>query len=421
MATRERTWKTLFAIALSLALIILSSVLLMPEVVEAEEISVTVTGDGVSTPTTFTQVQLEAMSQLEAKYSTISTYPTKQLLVARGVKLAELLNLAGIKDEASLIIVTATDGFKVTYTRKELLDDTRYYYPGLKDNHAYAGYITGSPEGAVRVDTILALASAEGDNFNNINSINAPVLMMGQRWVSEQTNHAQVKKVMTIEVSTASPGKWENPVATPAAGSVIAGSKVELTTPDMDGDSIYYTIDGSDPTFRSPMYNWIKKRWWNNRSDQLATINQAIEINEDMVIKAVAIGFGKFDSDIVIFNYQVSNPKPPQYILKPVAQNTYTVQTTVDGIPTMTVNSGISGLEYFTVDITPVTAHQGEETVVFTHWRKGRQININSTRADFDLLKTAQAGFNVMPGDLVKVYLLDELSNTHDSNPLLWQ
>ena len=82
MTTRERTWKTLSAIALSLALIILSSVLLMPEVVEAEEISVTVTGDGVSTPTTFTQVQLEAMSQLEAKYSTISTYPTKQLLVA---------------------------------------------------------------------------------------------------------------------------------------------------------------------------------------------------------------------------------------------------------------------------------------------------------------------------------------------------
>ncbi|MDD4237287.1 MAG: NosD domain-containing protein [Desulfotomaculaceae bacterium] len=275
----------------------------MPAV--AAEISVTVTGDGVTTPTTFTQADLEAMDQVQACYSSINTWPTKKMYVAEGVRLADLLTVAGVTYDANLIKIRSTDGFSATFTVKELLEDTRYYYPGLQDNHEYFGYIPGSMDGAVEVDTILALANAEGDNFNYLDDRDAPIFMMGQRYITEQTNSAFAKYVGTIEVTTGTPDKWENPVAAPTAGTVAAGTKVALSTSDMDGDNIHYTTDGSEPTFESPMYNWIKKRWWNSRSDDLATINHPIDVNQDITIKAVTIGFGKEDSDIVTFEYQI--------------------------------------------------------------------------------------------------------------------
>ncbi len=99
----------------------------------------------------------------------------------------------------------------------------------------------------------------------------------------------------------------------------------------------------------------------------------------------------------------------------------YTVGETADGIKTMTVNAGVSGLKYFTVGIEPVVSHSGEETVVFTHLRNGTQLELNATRADFDQVGTAQAGFNVQAGDVIKVYIVDELSNAEDHNPVILQ
>lgn len=277
---------------------------MLPDVAAAV-ISIEVKGDGVTMPNTFTQAQLEAMEQVQVRYSAINNWPTKKMYVARGVRLADLLAETGLKDEAKVIKVKATDGYSMTFTRKELLQDMRYYYPGLQESHEYYGYIPGSTEGAVEVETILALANAEGNNFDYLSSIDAPTLMTGQRYVTEQSNSAFVKYVCTIEVTTIAPAKWENPAVTPAAGTVAAGTKVTLSTSNMDGDNIHYTTDGSDPTFESPMYNWIKKRFWNTRANVLETINHPIDVKQNMTIKAIAIGFGKADSDIVSFNYDM--------------------------------------------------------------------------------------------------------------------
>jgi DMSO/TMAO reductase YedYZ molybdopterin-dependent catalytic subunit len=282
-----------------------------PGVASAADISVTITGDGVANPITFSQANLEAMKQYRHVYSTINTWPTKKLYIAEGPKLSDLLEIAGIKDEATLIKFKSTDGFTKTLTREQL-DAPRYYYPGLKENHEYFGYIPGSPEGAVQVDTILALKSVEGsDDPNHMSDRTAPLLVMGQRWITEQTNELFVKTVKTIEVFKTPPEKWENPKANPEGGTVPVGTKVELSTSNMDGDNIHYTADGSDPTIRSPIYNWVKKRWWSSRSDELLEINKPIEINQDTVIKAVAIGAGKEDSDIVVFDYQVLLDEAP--------------------------------------------------------------------------------------------------------------
>lgn len=276
--------------------------------VAAADISVKVTGDGVANPHTFTLTELKAIADGQVGprlYSTINTWPTKSWYAAEGVKLANLLAEAGIKEEARLIKVKSRDGFTTTFTRKELLEDYRYYYPGLKDNHEFFGYIPGSPEGAEKVDTILALRSVDSDDFDEMNDREAPLLVFGQRWVTEQTNHAFTKYVNEIEVSTAAPGKWDTPTVIPAGGIVPAGTGVILKSKFNDVDKVYYTIDNSDPTYKSPMYNWIASRWWGSRQDVLNEINHPIEINSDTTIKAVTIGLGKEDSAIVSFNYRV--------------------------------------------------------------------------------------------------------------------
>jgi len=111
----------------------------------------------------------------------------------------------------------------------------------------------------------------------------------------------------------------------------------------------------------------------------------------------------------------------PSYRITPVDNAAYIIGETADGISTMTVNNGVSGFRYFTVEIEPVTPHAGEETVVFTHLRQGSQLELNATRADFDQVRTAQAGFNVQPGDVVKAYIVDELTNATDHNPVILQ
>src|SRR5690606_6684954 len=118
-----------------------------------------------------------------------------------GVKLSALLEAAQIKDDAQQIKVRAVDGYVMTFTVKELLEDTRYYFPNLKENHEFWGQVPGSPEGAEPVDAIIALKSVENsDIFGYMTPLNCPLFVLGQRGVTEQTNHTFVKDVRQIEV-----------------------------------------------------------------------------------------------------------------------------------------------------------------------------------------------------------------------------
>ena len=78
-------------------------------------------------------------------------------------------------------------------------------------------------------------------------------------------------------------------------------------------------------------------------------------------------------------------------------------------------------MTYFAVTVTPVTEHNGSEAVVFVHIRDGVQLNINVTKADFDVVNIAQAGFNVKAGDVIKVYIVDDLNNDINFSPTILQ
>ncbi len=308
----------LIVTALSLLLLTGSFNLMIPGVAIAEPSnSLEITGDGVTKPVTFTLAELQAMDQHQQVYSAINTWPTKKWYVGKGVKLTHLLDLAGMKEDSKLIKFTSNDGYAVTLTVKELLKDKRYYFPHFNENSSGGdgdGTIPGSSAGKQLIEPIIALESVEGsNNAKYLNDLNTLLLMMGQRSVTEQNGNAFVKYLTKIEVLTAEPQKWDSPQANPDSGEVPVGTMVALSNLHMDDDKVYYTTDGSAPTVDSSMYNWIAKRWWSARADVLGVYNHPVgPINQKTTIKAITIGPGKLDSDVVTFTYTVPGDKPAE-------------------------------------------------------------------------------------------------------------
>jgi uncharacterized protein YjdB len=284
-----------------------------PDPIDDGEIVLEITGDGVAKTMKYTQSQLKAMPQIQEVYSCVNTWPTKQWYVGKGVALSYLLGpeQADIQADATLIRFTASDGYYMTLTVEELLEDRRYRFPNFKTGGDGDGHIPGSTKGKVEVETILALTSAQSDNPSYMNELDALHLMPGQRAVTEQTGPLFVKNVNKIEVLTKSVPKWDAPKAEPGSGTYPAGTKVRLSNIGMDQDKIYYTTDGSIPDLDSPIYNWVARRWWSARGDEtVEKINHPIELTEDTTIKAVTIGPGKRNSDVVTFTYKVTSAEP---------------------------------------------------------------------------------------------------------------
>lgn len=342
-------------------MVMISSVIAQP----SEQVVLEITGEGVDNPRQFTLQELQAMEQYQQVYSTVNTWPTKRWYIAEGVKLRELLKLAGIRENARLIQFTSSDSYSMTMTVKELLEDKRYYFPNFMDT-GYDGSIAGSTEGAQEVEPILALISSEGSNNPyDMNDMNSLLMICGQRAVTEQTNHLFLKHVSKIEVLTTEPLKWENPKAKIGSHLTLEEALLELSNKGNDTDKVYYTTDGSTPTINSPMFNWSAKRWQGQRPDDIQQINKALKINKDTVIKAITIGPGKKDSDVVTFTFSLDpdgkvtlNNKIPEgitfdknYLTLPVG-GTFQLDATVniEGISNPNLNWTSSNTTVVTVD-----------------------------------------------------------------------
>lgn len=304
--------------------------LTVPAAVLAASDSLEITGDGVTFPLSLTLEELKEMDQEQYVYSAVNTWPTKKWYVGQGVKLWDLLLKAGLKkEEAQLIKFTSIDSYTVTLTMKELFQDTRYCFLHFKTGGDGDGHIPGDASVKVEVEPLIGLVSVEGsDNPKYMNDMNSLLLMLGQRAVTEQTGNLFVKYLSKIEVLTAEPEKWDVPQANPDSGTVPAGTMVALSNMHNDDDKIYYTTDGSTPTLNSPIYNWIASRWWSARADVLGVINRPIgPIDKNTTIKALTIGPGKRDSDVVTFSYQVAGTTPVKIIKLTIGQ----MEASVDG------------------------------------------------------------------------------------------
>ena len=80
-------------------------------------------------------------------------------------------------------------------------------------------------------------------------------------------------------------------MASPNGGEVAKGTAVTLTT-NTEGATIYYTLDGSNPTNKSVRYNG------------------QIIVNENSVMKAIAEKEGLTSSAISTFSFVIVNNEP---------------------------------------------------------------------------------------------------------------
>lgn len=256
---------------------------------QAGDQALVITGDGASKETRLTLEEMLELpgARVEHVYSTINNWPAPKKYAAKGVKLASLLETAGVKAEAKGITVKGKDDFQWSFTREQLLDTPRYYYPEVQSE---------DPSGAEPVEPIIAYAYKENSDNPGEAGADDLCLIMPQANVREQTNHTFVKGVREIQVALEDPGKWEKAGVFPGEGAVACGDTVKLQHKDIGKVKMYYTLDGSTPTEASTLYN---------PSTYQPELNKPIRIDRDTTIKVLVRGFGKHDSDIAEFQYKI--------------------------------------------------------------------------------------------------------------------
>lgn len=245
--------------------------------------SLTIKGDGVSREITFSRAELERMSPgiTQNTYSAVNNFPTRKVLYRKGVDLFYLLEKAGVKDNAQLLTFISSDGYTRSFTLQELKQE-RYYF--------------GTDGRRTSVPTIIAFADSS-KGYDTMTDLEL-TLTMGQRVKDEQNNPWFVKYLQTIEVSTAAPEQW--PQVTFTRTDVPEGIAVKCQHPNFDLVKIYYTLDGSQPTLNSTLYNV-------SASYYQPELNKPIIITGNTVIKAIAIGAGKRDSLVTTVNVTIDD------------------------------------------------------------------------------------------------------------------
>ena len=227
-----------------------------------------------------------AVGQAEAfvhVYSTINNWPTASFFAADGYSIESLLRIAGVFDSAQTITFRAGDGYEISLTRDQLLS-AQYYYPHVGENE----------NGAEPVLPIIAYRLREGSSDLSELREENPTLIFGQRNPFEHTNPAFVEGVTEIVVDESLCESWDLASTFPAPGDIAEGETVKLQHVSYGLVKLHYTLDGSNPTPLSKMYN---------PSTYQPELNVPIPITEPVTIKVLVTGFGKNDSDIAEFEF----------------------------------------------------------------------------------------------------------------------
>mgnify|MGYP002407043959 CR=1 FL=1 len=276
-------------------------VMVVPQAaIAAEPAALTVTGDGVDKTVSFTMAELNALPQKTYTYSGYNHWPSLQLFQnMTGPTLQSILDVAGLKDEATLIRAKSTSGAYSDFIKEQLLQEPRYYFPdGEKPGDVTDWPPQRSEKGKKLVETIIALNETNGKLIYGQRAPNEPTCCMNQML-------GGVCNGGTIEVLTTPPEQWAAPHADPAPGKVAPGTKVTLQHEDgMPYHAIvYYTLDGSEPTYGSSILNISYPNFQ-------PEMNKPVPINDNATIKTRTIGMGKLDSEVVTYQYYTGSPAP---------------------------------------------------------------------------------------------------------------
>lgn len=268
--------------------------------------ALTVKVDGETAGSYATQAELEKKFGTEkANYSGYNTYPSfSEKLDRTGISVDRIIEegmSAANKelDRNTVITFTGNDGYSTKITAGQLFAD-RYYYP-----NAEAG--TDSKGGSVKAEAY------EGKKIvpSIIETGNNNSLLFGQTEPNEQNFAECVDGMLTIgQISidtSAKPEKCQSVTETVPAGdsTVTAGQTIKLPFPAEENkrDKICYIVDPAEeesPGLASGFYNYSAYRY----SEQLANPPVLTKPGKH-VIKVKTVGYGKLDSDVTTFTYNV--------------------------------------------------------------------------------------------------------------------
>lgn len=254
---------------------------------DSDTVVLTITGDGVSGETTWTLARLKTLTDgyREITYSTTNNWPTRGHITAHGVSLPHLLRQAGILDSAASFKLKALDGYQAVITREQMFGEMYSY-----TNHSASG-----SSGQVVAEPLVSWAWSENGKVQPENLRT----FFGQRGPMDVNTSCSIKDIYLIEVSTESAGTWAPPEASLADGSAVsAGTEFELTHTSLDSVRLYYTLDGNEPGYNSPVYNPSTKYY---QPDLI----KPLVLTESITIKAFAAGFGKDKSPVATFRINV--------------------------------------------------------------------------------------------------------------------
>jgi|GEM_PF-1506407 len=264
-----------------------SDTALLPTPPADEPIILTISGDGVNSETTWTLSQLQALHDgyRETIFSTTNNWPSFDHTEARGISLPYLLRRSGMLDNAASFRLLATDGYYVIVTYNQVFGPLYAF-----TNHSHTG-----SSGALVVEPVIAWVSGDVGNprASNLRSF------FGQSGPREVNNAFFVRNLNQIHVLTTSSGAWAAPEASIADGSSVPpGTEFSFLHETMDRVRIYFTIDGSEPNFNSPVFN-------PSTSFFQPHLTVPLMLDEDIVIRAFAAGLGRDRSPVVTFNFTV--------------------------------------------------------------------------------------------------------------------
>lgn len=217
-----------------------------------------------------------------------------------GPTIKGILADAGINvTDDQLLTFVAPDQAREAFIAADLFAD-RYYYPkgDLAGNLGAAAGIDSYAE-AQKVQPIINLESKEdGDTL----------LLLGQIAPNERNVAVHLKYIAdggTLIIGGPQKEAW--PAITQAnynGGEILPETKIEFNIDAVDGKKVgvYYTTDGTEPTYGDAIYNY-------NKYGDTRTISFAKE--GTYTVKVKVIGFGKLDSETTTFTYVVKDVDSP--------------------------------------------------------------------------------------------------------------
>lgn len=164
----------------------------------------------------FTEEQLRALGTVKADYTFIDNMPSVVIDHVEGVRLADVMDAAGIDINSIQSFNFWTNdkkgGYYTSLTKSELIDTPRYCYYSLPDNFDAETGTGNASAGDIkeRVETVLALgdnwlrciAGGEfGSDYMNLNTYTRYRLIYGQTDTHTRTANSSAKWIHTIEVT----------------------------------------------------------------------------------------------------------------------------------------------------------------------------------------------------------------------------